>query len=180
MTAAAIDFTGAIFAKTAIGQQEIASRALGLGPVPRRLLVLVDGKRSGQELAVFTAGQNIEALLSQLIENGCIEMQASLQPAPAPQPVAPAQPVPDAEIASLPAPESRSPKDIDMARNFMINTTNTVFGMNLRLSTVEAISGCQTTDDLRRVYPLWVTTMSSSATGSKRLPEFREKLFKVL
>lgn len=180
MTAVAIDLTRAVFAKTAIGQQEMASRALGLGPLPRRLLVLIDGKRSGQELAVFTPGQDIEALLSQLIEKGCVEAQAPLKAAPAPQPVAPAQPVPGAELASLPPPESRSPKDIEMARNFMINTTNTVFGMNLRLSTVEAISNCQTTEDLRRVYTLWVNTMSSSANGTKRLPEFREKLFKVL
>ncbi|NDP39240.1 MAG: hypothetical protein GZ093_10900 [Rhodoferax sp.] len=180
MTAVAIDLTRGVFAKTAIGQQEIASRSLGLGPLPRRLLVLIDGKRNGQELAVFTPGQDIEVLLSQLIENGCIEVQAPRQAAPATQPVAPAQPVPGAELASLPPPESRSAKDIEMARNFMTNTINTVFAQNTRLTLLEALLACKTSQDLRRVYLSWVETMSTSAMGTKRLPEFREKLFKVL
>lgn len=180
MTAVAIDLTRAVFAKTAIGQQEIVSRSLGLGPLPRRLLVLIDGKRSGGELAVFTPGQDIEALLSQLIESGLVEERAPLKAAPVPQPVARAQPVPGAELASLPPPESRSPKDIEMARNFMTNTTNTIFQPNTRLSLLEALLAGKTSEDLRRVYLSWVETMSSSAMGTKRLPEFREKLFKVL
>lgn len=182
MTAAALDLLHAVFTKTAVGQQEIQSRSLGLGPLPRRLLVLVDGKRSDQELAVFVPGQDIEALLNQLMALGCIEAQAPTQAVAAPKPAAPGASVPgsDADLAGLPPAESRSPKDVEMARHFMTNTTNTVFGMNLRLSTVEAIFGCQTTEDLRRVYPLWVATMNSSAVGAKRLPEFREKLFKVL
>ena len=180
MTAATLDLVHAVFSKTAAGQQEIQSRSLGLGPLPRRLLVLIDGKRSGQELSVFAPGQDIEAFLSQVMEAGCIEAQAPITAAPAPKPAAPAQPGPATGLADLPPPESRSPKDVEMARNFMTNTTNTVFGMNLRLSTVEAIYGCKTTEDLRRVYPLWVDTMNSSGVGAKRLPEFREKLFKVL
>jgi len=182
MTAAALDLIHAVFAKTAAGQQEIQSRSLGLGPMPRRLLVLVDGKRSGQELAVFAAGQDVQALLTQLIAIGCIEARAPIEAVPAPKTAAAGQSVPggDTGLAGLPLAESRSQKDVEMARNFMTNTTNTVFGMNLRLSTVEAIFGCQTTEDLRRVYPLWVETMNSSGIGAKRLPDFREKLFKVL
>ena len=183
MPAADLDLIHAVFAKTALGQQEIQSRALGLGPLPRRLLVLVDGKRSGQELAVFAAGQDIEALLTQLMENGCIEAQAPINAAAAPEAAAAAaatQPAPGAGVAKLPPAESRSPKDIEMARNFMTNTTNTVFAQNTRLTLLEALLACKTSQDLRRVYPSWVETMSSSLIGSKRLPEFREKLFKVL
>jgi hypothetical protein len=33
---------------------------------------------------------------------------------------------------------------------------------------------------VRRVYPRWAETIASSTIGAKRLPEFREKLFKVL
>lgn len=181
MTAAALDLIRAVFAKTALGQQEIQSRALGLGPLPRRLLVLVDGKRSGQELAVFAAGQDIEALLTQLMENGCIEAQAPIEAMAAPEAAAAATlPAPGAGVAKLPPAESRSPKDIEMARNFMTNTTNTVFAQNTRLTLLEALLACKTSQDLRRVYPSWAETMSSSLIGSKRLPEFREKLFKVL
>ena len=48
-----------IYAKTAQGQQEIASRSLGLSPMARRVLVLVDGKRSGQELSTFVPGNEV-------------------------------------------------------------------------------------------------------------------------
>ena len=88
--------------------------------------------------------------------------------------------MPGAELASLPPPESRSSKDIEMARNFMTNTINTIFQPNTRLTLLEALLAGKTSQDLRRVYLSWATTMSTSAMGTKRLPEFREKLFKVL
>ena len=42
------DSSRALFAKTAMGQQEIQSRALRLSPITRRLLILIDGKRGFQ------------------------------------------------------------------------------------------------------------------------------------
>ena len=41
---------GAIFAKTRKGQQEIETRSGGLHPRVRRTLIVVDGKRSVDEL----------------------------------------------------------------------------------------------------------------------------------
>ncbi|MCI4441460.1 MAG: hypothetical protein JHC36_09665 [Tibeticola sp.] len=67
-----------------------------------------------------------------------------------------------------------------MARNFMMNTVNTIFQPNTRLSLLEAIFACKTVEEVRRVYPRWAETIASSTIGAKRLPEFREKLFKVL
>ena len=52
-----IDLNQAVFGKTALGQQEIQSRSLNLSPLVRRVLVLVDGKRSGAELSVFLVGK---------------------------------------------------------------------------------------------------------------------------
>jgi hypothetical protein len=69
-----LDLASAVFAKTAVGQQEIPSRSLGLSPLVRRILVLVDGKRRGGELATFLAGVgDIDAVLKELLERGCIE-----------------------------------------------------------------------------------------------------------
>ena len=45
------EFAAAIYAKTALGQQEIQTRSLGLAPLVRRLLVLIDGKRNVVQLA---------------------------------------------------------------------------------------------------------------------------------
>jgi len=80
----------------------------------------------------------------------------------------------------LPEASSRSAKDVEMARNFMTNTVNTIFQANTRLTLLEAIFACKTAEDARRVYPKWAETIASSSIGAKRLPDFREKLFKVL
>jgi hypothetical protein len=184
------DLHQSILAKTGIGQQEVQNRALGLNPLVRRLLILVDGKRSGEELAAFVVGHDVCDLLGQLLANGCIEITARAAAAPtAPVVTAPprtaSQPaaVPatsDAGFANLPPADSRSAKEVDMARNFMTNTVNTIFQPNTRLSLLEAIFACKTAEATRRVYPRWLETISTSALGLKRLPEFQEKLFKVL
>lgn len=197
MPAADPDLDNTIYAKSALGQQEIASRSLGLTPMVRRLLILVDGKRSGRELRPMVDGQDLGALINQLLEKGCIEQVATrpvappvAAPAPAaastrlPAPGAPAA-TPATEpgasaLATLPDAQTRSAKDVEMARNFMTNTVNTVFQAYTRLTLLEAIAACQTAQDTRRVYMLWEQTIGSSLIGAKRLPEFREKLFKVL
>ena len=176
------DLLRSIYAKTAQGQQEIASRSLGLSPLARRVLVLVDGKRSGQELSTFVPGNEVGPQLTELLERGCIEAVAT---APAPKPAAS---VASAETGShaghdldaLPAPDSRSAKEADMARNFMINTVNTIFGQHNRISLVESIYASKTTEELRHVYIAWAEAMESNAVGKRRLPELREKLFAVL
>ena len=97
-------------------------------------------------------------------------------PAAAPATTAAANP----ELADLPPAQSRSAKDVEMARNFMTNTVNTIFGHHNRISLIEAIHACQSSEDLRRVYVSWAQAMEGNATGKKRLPELREKLFAVL
>ena len=177
------DIDRAIFAKTVTGQQEIQSRALKLGPLPRRLLILIDGKRDGKELAPLVAGHDLASMISHLIEKNCIEHvrggTTPMVPDPIAAPPAAAKKTPT-DTSTLPPAATRSAKEVEMARNFMTNTVNTVFQPNTRLTLLEAIFACKTVEDVRKVYPKWVETISSSAIGTKRLPEFREKLFKVL
>lgn len=175
------DVTHTLFGKTELGLQEIQSRALRLGPIMRRTLILVDGKRSFEELSTFLVGHNLSDILLELQTLGCIEAKVKLPAAAAPQKVD----VPNAKsendlLATLPEASTRTSKDVDMARNFMMNTVNTVFQQNTRLTLMEAIFACKSVDDVRRVYPKWADAMSASAIGTKRLPEFREKLFQVL
>lgn len=187
--AASFDLTGTTFFKTPAGLQEIQNRALGLPALIRRVLVLVDGKRNAKELAAFAGGEdNIQEVLGQLMAHGCIDAQACEKPAPAP-PVAPgaakkaavpAQAAYAAELASLPHAALRSPKETDMARNFMVNTTNAIFGQNLRLSLIKSIVACQGAEELRQVYPAWASNMAASGASAKRLPELRARLFVVL
>lgn len=189
-----IDVDHTVFAKTALGQQEMQSRALGLNPMQRRLLILIDGKRNGLELAPLVGGQDLRALLAELVDKGCIERTnsaAAPTPPPAALPTTPpvqkvteptpaAVPVGDAALASLPAADTRSAADVTMARNFMTNTVNTIFQPYTRLTLLEAIANCKTAHDTRRVYVQWSESIGGSTIGAKRLPEFREKLFKVL
>ncbi|MFN3495752.1 MAG: hypothetical protein ACK40L_14715 [Hydrogenophaga sp.] len=173
----AIDFIAASFAKTDVGQQEIQKRAMGLSPLVRRLLVLIDGQRTGKDLAVFVAGNPVEPLLQELVDKGCVEARVPARP---PEVAPPAAPSPVGGLTGLPDAASRKPADNDMARNFMVNTVNTVFGQHSRLSLIETISRAKTTDEVRQAYTLWAQAMEADRTGAKRLPDFREKLFKVL
>ena len=67
-----------------------------------------------------------------------------------------------------------------MARNFMINSINSIIGHNMRVSLIHDIFHAETTEQLRTVFHAWENSMSNTSMGAKRLPELREKLFKVL
>lgn len=172
-----------IYAKTAQGQQEIQSRALGLTPLARRVLVLVDGHRSGKDLAAFVPGNDIEVHLTELLTRECIAAVATAAvPAPAPAAAAashPHDPFED-DLVRLPAADTRDAKELEMARNFMTNTVNNIFGHHNRISLLESIHACQSSEALRKVYPAWAHALETNSTGKKRLPELRDKLFAVL
>jgi hypothetical protein len=182
-----MDLNHAVFGKTEIGQREIKTRELGLPPLVRRLLILIDGKRTGEELAPMLMGQSLDELLAQLIDKDCVTLVAHAEDVAAASAVAaaPAADTPkdaaaDAALAALPPADSRSEKNLDMARNFMTNTLNMEFGMNMRLSLIEAIANCATSTELRKVYPTWHATMAGSRGSAKELPALVEKLFRVL
>jgi len=184
------DLTTAVYAKTTVGQQEIQTRSLGLSPLVRRILVLIDGKRSGSELAPFLSGNgDIEEILDQLLALECVEAQVRVKPMASSAPAAKAAAVTAThegaesspiEMPGLPIAGSRSAKDNEMARNFMINSVNSIIGQNMRISLVHDIFHAGTTEQLRVVYHAWASSMSNHGMGAKRLPELREKLFKVL
>jgi hypothetical protein len=152
--------------------------------LPRRLLILVDGKRSGQELAVFVEGHNPGELLRQLLDKGCIEaITVKAVPAvsaPAVQVQTTAARADGVALAKLPEASTRSAKEVEMARNVMMNTLNAVFQQNTRLTLMKTISACRSAEEVRSVYPKWADNMRASPEGAKRLPEFNVKLFAVL
>ena len=168
----------ATFTKTPQGTLEIQTRSLGLSVLARRVLILVDGHRTGKELGAFVAGSDILQLLDELLGRKCIAPVSAPAAAIAAEPIQPA--AAQAEPAEWPPAQTRTAKDVEMARNFMTNTVNTIFGHHNRISLIEAIHACQSSDDLRRVYVSWSQAMEGHSAGKKRLPELREKLFAVL
>ena len=177
-----LDLNTTVFSKTPVGQQEIQSRGLGLSPLLRRILVLVDGKRSGQELAGFVSGgESIQPILQTLLEQGCVQAQAGSKTNTVAAAVAPAaSAAPVFPLLGLPPAEVRTAKDNDMARHFMINSINAIIGQHMRISLIHDIFHAATTEQLRTVYHAWSASMAEHSVGAKRLPELREKLFKVL
>jgi hypothetical protein len=178
------DLPSAVFAKTEMGQQEIQTRSLGLSPLVRRILVLADGKKNGGELAAFLpSADGIQAVLKQLLSLGCLRAedggQAASQRATAASVDAASEAFFDS-IPGLPPPEMRSAKDNEMARNFMVNSINSIIGQQMRISLITDIAGAKGTEGLRSVYIAWQASMADHSVGKKRLPELTEKLFKVL
>ena len=185
-----LDLERCVFAKTPVGVEEISTKKVGIGPMLRRLLILVDGKRSHSELTTLLTGQDVASLLRQLLEHGLVAAvaqppQAPPRPTPKTAPQAPANAAADAAdqdpfLARLPPAETRTAKEVEMAKNFMMNTINTVFQPYTRLTLLEAITRCTNATQTRAVYLQWVQTLQSSLIGAKRLPEFQAKLAQVL
>lgn len=75
-----------VYHKSAKGSEAIATRQHGaLTPKQRSMLILIDGKRSFDELVRLSGmGGDTEQLLEQLLEQGLIEPGAVIAPAPAP------------------------------------------------------------------------------------------------
>lgn len=94
-----------VYRKTAKGIAEIETRALRLPPRLRSALILVDGKKSDEELAALIAG-DAPATLASLRGDGLIEVLATLADRPA-QGAPERQPTPPAGSTSDSGPGAR-------------------------------------------------------------------------
>jgi hypothetical protein len=185
-----LDIEHSVFAKTPLGHQEMSQKSLGLTPLQRRLLILVDGKRSFAELLQLLAGQDLRALFSDLIGRGCIEPSAAASPSPVGARAGVASGPPAAEespasgasavLRSLPDASLRSAKEIDMARNFMISTLTMTFGHHHCVSLVDALHNCNDSVGLRDKFHDWYKLMESTRSSAKELPSLVKRLSSVL
>lgn len=73
-----------VYHKSAKGAEAIATRQHGLGPRLRSTLIMIDGKRSFDELVKFSVSGDTENVLSQLLDQGFIEPLPAQSSAPAP------------------------------------------------------------------------------------------------
>ncbi len=180
MTTPTLDLVHCVFAKTIEGQQEVKTRARKLPPLLRRLLILIDGKHTGRELSTYMAGQNVVEMLNELIKQDCISVVQTATPSAVIAASADATSTPTLASPFQQPPEGRTSKELEMAQNFMINTINAEFGQHMCLSLIEAISSCESTAELRQLYPSWYQTMNTSHNASKDLPGLVERLMVVL
>jgi hypothetical protein len=63
-----------VYVKTATGGKEVLARKLSLNPAERRILIIIDGKRSVAELPDFARPGEIVSILANLTQKGLIQV----------------------------------------------------------------------------------------------------------
>jgi hypothetical protein len=118
---------GAAYRKSSKGTEAIAARLHGLTPRLRSLLIVVDGKKSGQELLKFAANLgDADAMVNDLLSGGFIEpvpgsdLGVPATPAPAPVATPPAQAQPAADELAEPAAPQRPSVTLPEAKRLAV------------------------------------------------------------
>ena len=167
-----------VFAKTPKGQDEVATKAGGLSPRVRRVLIFVDGKRTVEDLRGMLQSDDLQHTLGRLEEEGYIEIGSIKDDAATLRP-APAEPLPSI-TAFRPAPTPPNAKEMDMARNFIMNSLKTFCGPFAHLHIVEAVFAAKNHEELRQQFDPWFHAIVQTRDGQRRAEELRGQLLKVI
>lgn len=162
----------AIFAKTRKGQEEIEQRSGGLGPRARRLLILFDGKRPLDEVRALMPDPRLDETLDLLLQDGYVEQVGGAAPAPEPSAEASAE----AEAPAAPA----DPKQLEMARNFMLNSLRTFNGPYGNIDLMTRINDSRSASELQALVDDWFESISLTKMGKLRAVELKGRLLAVL
>lgn len=162
---------GIIFAKTQKGHDEITSRAGGLTPRVRRVLIFIDGKRTVDDLRAMLQSDDLQHTLGLLEEEGYIELLAAKDK--------PAETLPSI-TAFRPLPALPDPTDLQKARNFMANTLNAFVGSLGTSSLLDRIADARGHEGLRALYDEWYHAIVMSRDGRREAEALRAKLLQVI
>ena len=166
-----------IFAKTARGHAEIETRAGGLSPRVRRVLIFVDGKRPVEALRGMLQSDDLQHTLGLLEEEGYIEMVGVAGPGGRALPL-------DAVLPSATTfrlhPPSDDPVRLQQARNFMLNTLNAFVGALGTSSLQDRVEAARSPAELRTLFDEWYHAIVSSRDGRREAEQLRSKLLEVI
>ena len=168
---------GVVFAKTPKGHEEITSRAGGLTPRVRRVLICVDGKRSVDELRGMLQSDDLQHTLGMLEEDGYIAVSSVISPQGTASTPAAALP-PITAFGEMPA--TPDPLRLQQARNFMSNTLKTFVGSLGTSSLLDRIEKADGHADLRGLYDEWYHAITTSRDGRREAEGLRTKLLLVI
>ncbi len=168
---------GVVFAKTQKGHEEITTKAGGLTPRQRRVLIFIDGKRSVDDLRGMLQADDLQHTLGMLEEDGYIAVSSVLTQQG--KVSAPAAPLPSVTAFSA-LPDSPDPLRLQQARNFMINTLNTFVGSLGASSLLDRIDQADGHVGLRALYDEWYHSMVMSREGKREAEVLRSKLLQVI
>lgn len=76
-----------VYVKTPAGSKEVLARKLSLNPAERRILIIIDGKRSVAELPDFARPGEVVSILANLYQKGLIQISGTYE-LPTPQQIA--------------------------------------------------------------------------------------------
>lgn len=166
-----------VFAKTEQGRVELTNRSGKLTPRERRVLILIDGRNTIDDIRDLVNADDLTHTLGMLEESGLIELHGKRQPdgqlAPANDPL-------PAITAFLPLPEHPDPKRLEMARNFMLNSIRNFCSGFGHFTLRAAIQDATRLPELRALYDEWYNAIIQTRDGRRRAEELRGQLLKVI
>lgn len=167
-----------LFHKTAKGIEEMEKRNHGLGPKVRRILIMIDGKRSVDALREMIPADDLMHTIGMLEEDGFIEVFAMAKPNGATVAV-PAGPLPSiTAFRDDPAPDD--PVRVQMSRNFMENTLKAFVGSLGTSGLIDRLDEAHSLNDLRTCFDEWYQAIVSSRDGRREAEKLRSKLLETI
>jgi hypothetical protein len=169
---------GVVFTKTPKGLAEMTNRSGDLSPRIRRVLILIDGRRTVDDLRELVSADDLTHTLGTLEELALIEVKGVRRQDGADQTV------PDGPMPSITAfrelPQTPDPRDLEKARNFMINTLKSFCSLYGPISLMSQINAAASHEELRAHFPGWYRMIVDSRSGRRRAEELRNDLLQVL
>lgn len=166
-----------IFVKTQKGIDEIEKRASDMSLRVRRILILVDGKRTVEDIRELALADDLNQTLGQLEETGYIGV---IERSEADATVTGINGGLPANFTFREIPASPNSKDLEMAKHFILNTLYTFCGQWAHLSIVTAASAANTHEELRKCVLPWYDAILETSEGRRRAEELRTALLKVV
>ena len=172
-----------IYAKTPKGVAEVAARTAQLSMTTRRVLIMMDGKRTVDELSMLVRPGEIEAIVDQLESAGLAQKAAGSVPA-APVPVPATVNGRDAELAapttiSTPVMDDRdlTPITLEEAKRRAVRELNDRLGPEAEVVAIR-IENCRNIEEFRervREAERFVTAALGAGAAQDYLRALRRK-----
>jgi hypothetical protein len=171
-----------IFVKTKKGIAEIEVRQSDLSLRVRRVLIQIDGKRSVDEISAMGLTEDLSQVIAKLERDGFISFleETGIQPTVSKNEVEKSEAGLPKELTFRKIPVPANPKDIEMSKNFMLNTIQNFCGPWAHLSVVKAISDSRTHEELRSNFTPWLEAIIETREGRRQSEELTASLLKVI
>lgn len=166
-----------VFRKTTQGKEEMTTRTNTFTPRVRRILILVDGKRTVDQLRELALADDLTHTLALLEESGLIEVDSA--PGSSGVAASPSAPLP-AVHAFRDNPPPHDPMRLQLSRNFMNNTIRAFLGTVGTSGILARIEQATTLEGLRDCFAEWHYLLMTSRDGRREAEALREKLLETI